>query len=200
MSAGRSKGGRVFVISSPSGGGKTTVVDRLCQSLPRLVRSVSATTRSPRSGERPGKDYQFVTVEAFTSVIRNKELLEWASVHEAYYGTPKAPVVSALKRGRDIILSIDVQGAQQIQRTLGRRAILIFLMPPSMEQLRKRLKQRKTDLPEAIRRRLATARREMACASWYDHIVINDELDHAVAQVRAIIEGTRSKQVKRGKV
>lgn len=199
MSAAALKTGHVFVISSPSGGGKTTVADRLCEALPRLVRSVSATTRAPRSGERPGKDYRFVTVEAFTALIRNKELLEWASVHEAYYGTPKAPVAAALHRGRDVILSIDVQGAQQIQRTLGRRAVLIFLMPPSMEQLRRRLKQRKTDSPEAIRRRLAAARREMACASWYDHVVINDQLDHAVEQVREIIEGARLKQAKRGK-
>lgn len=199
MSAKAPRAGHVFVISSPSGGGKTTVVDRLCQAMPRLYRSVSATTRPPRSGERQGRDYRFLTVEDFTALIRNKELLEWASVHEAYYGTPKAAVAAALARGRDVILSIDVQGAQQIQRTLGRHAVLIFLMPPSMEQLRKRLKQRKTDSPEAIRHRLAAARREMACASWYDYRVINDELDHAVAQVRDIIEGTRPKQAKGGK-
>ena len=174
-------------------------MDRLCHAMPRLVRSVSATTRMPRAGEREGKDYRFVTVDAFTGLIRNRQLLEWASVHEAYYGTPKAPVIGALNRGRDVILSIDVQGAQQIQRALGKRALLIFLMPPSMKRLHERLKERKTDAPEAIRRRLAAAKREIACASWYDHVVTNDALDHTVAQVRAIIDGTRRKRVNRRK-
>lgn len=188
-----SKKGHVFVISGPSGGGKTSVVERLCQKLPSLVRSVSVTTRKPRAKERPGKDYQFVSVDVFNAMIREKQLLEWAAVHDAYYGTPKQPVVRALGRGRDVILSIDVQGAQQIQRTLGKRAILIFLMPPSMEQLRERLQQRKTDSPAAVKRRLAVAKQEMVCASWYDHAVINDELERAVFRVLAIIQGARTK-------
>ena len=187
------KKGHVFVISGPSGGGKTTVVERLCQKLPRLVRSVSVTTRKPRPKERPGKDYQFISVDVFNAMIREKQLLEWAAVHEAYYGTPKQPVISALNRCRDVVLSIDVQGAQQIQRALGKRAILIFLMPPSMEQLRERLQQRRTEVPAAIERRLAVARQEMVCASWYDHAVINDELERAVSRVLVIIQGVRTK-------
>lgn len=168
------------------------MVDRLCRLLPRLMRSVSVTTRAPRPGERRGKDYDFVSVEAFNALIRGKLLLEWAAVHDAYYGTPKKPVMEALSRGCDVILSIDVQGAQQIQRSLGKRSVLIFLMPPSVEQLQKRLKQRKTDTEKAIRQRLAAARREMACASWYDRVVINDDLEHAVAQVCAIIKATHA--------
>ncbi len=181
--------GRVFVISSPSGGGKTTLVQRLRHQAPRLVRSVSVTTREPRPGERPGRDYRFVTPARFRYLIRSKQLLEWAKVHNAYYGTPKRPVVNTLSRGRDVILSIDVQGARQVRRALGTRAVLIFLLPPSMADLRHRLMGRRTDPPAAIRRRLAAARREIACASWYDHTVINDRLSQAVARVKSIIWG-----------
>jgi len=186
---GRSKPapGRVFVISSPSGGGKTTVVERLRRRMPQLQRSISVTTRRPRPGERAGRDYRFVTPVQFQRMIRSKQLLEWANVHGAYYGTPKRPVLEAVARGRDMILSIDVQGARKVRRLLGLRAVLIFLLPPSMDHLRRRLRQRNTDALAAIRRRLAVAKREMACASWYDHRVVNDELNRTVARVRSII-------------
>ena len=179
--------GRVFVISSPSGGGKTTVVERLRRRMPRLVRSVSVTTRRPRTGERRGRDYRFISLAAFERLRRAGRLLEWASVHGAYYGTPKASVERALMRGRDVILSIDVQGARQIRRALGRQAVLIFLLPPSFAQLRQRLMGRRTDTVAAIRRRLRVARREIACASWYDDQIVNDRLEHAVTQIERII-------------
>ena len=181
----------MFVISSPSGGGKTTVVKRLRRTVPRLVRSVSLTTRAPRRGERPGRDYRFATPAAFQRMRRRGELLEWARVHGAQYGTPKRPVLDALAHGRDVMLSIDVQGARQVRRALGRRAVLIFLMPPSMASLRQRLLRRRTDTPAAIRRRLAVAKRELRCASWYDHRVVNDRLDRAVSDVRAILVAYR---------
>ena len=183
--------GRVFVISSPSGGGKTTVVERLLRTIRGLARSVSVTTRPPRRGERDGRDYLFVSPATLNRLRRSGQLLEWARVHEAYYGTPKPPVMEALAAGRNVVLSIDVQGARQIRRKLGRQAVLIFLLPPSLDHLRERLRQRRTETPAAIRRRLAAARRELACARWYDYTVVNDELDQTVAEVGAIVKAKR---------
>ena len=177
----------MFVISSPSGGGKTTVVQRLLQTVPRAVRSVSVTTRPRRRGERQGRDYHFVSLATFQRLRRSGQLLEWANVHGAYYGTPKRATLEALAKGDCVILSIDVQGARQIRRALGRRAALIFLRPPSMRELQRRLVGRKTDAPDVIRHRLAAATRELACARWYDYTVINDRLEDAVAQVEAIV-------------
>jgi guanylate kinase len=183
--------GHAFVISSPSGGGKTTVVRMLRRRLPRLARSVSVTTRPRRPGERDGRDYRFVTRAAFERLRRTGGLLEWAAVHGARYGTPRAPVARALARGRDIVLSIDVQGARQARRALGRRAVLIFLLPPSMAQLRRRLHGRRTETTTEIRRRLAAARREIACAAWYDEAVVNDRLGDTVARLAAIVRSRR---------
>ena len=175
------------MISSPSGGGKTTVVERLLRAMPRLVRSVSVTTRLRRRQERQGRDYHFMSLAAFQRLRRAGHLLEWAAVHGACYGTPRPPILQALAKGRDAILSIDVQGARQIRRALGRRAVLIFLLPPSMDRLRHRLLRRRTETAAAVRQRLAAARREIACARWYDYTVVNDRLERAVADVRAII-------------
>lgn len=191
MSRGRMRSrrpGRAFVLSSPSGGGKTTVVQRLRRALPTLARPVSVTTRAPRVGERRGRDYRFVSPAAFHRLRRAGALLEQARVHDAWYGTPRRPLLQALARGRDAVLSIDVQGARQVRRALGTRAVLIFLVPPSMASLRQRLVRRRTDSPAAIRRRLAQARRELACAAWYDYRVVNDRLARAVRDVAAIIQ------------
>ena len=185
--AGRHNTGHVFVISGPSGSGKTTVVARLLRRLPRLVRSISVTTRAPRPGEREGRDYEFISAAYFKRMQRAGQLLEWASVHGAAYGTPKAPVLRALDRGRDVVLSIDVQGARAIRRLLEGRAVLIFLLPPSPERLQQRLMRRRTDTPSAIRRRMVAARRELACARWYDYRVVNDRLDHTVRRLGTII-------------
>lgn len=183
--------GRVFVISSPSGGGKTTVVNRLCRRMPRLVRSVSVTTRPARRDERRGREYQFVSPATFGRLRRSGQLLEWAKVHGASYGTPKRPILQALARGRDVLLSIDVQGARQVQRRLGTRAVLIFLLPPSLQELRRRLTGRRTDTASSIRRRLAAAKRELSCAAWYDNTVVNDRLRDTVARVGAVITARR---------
>ena len=182
--------GRVFVISSPSGGGKTTVVERIRRVIPQVLRSVSVTTRRPRSGERQGRDYRFLSVAAFQRMRRTGALLEWARVHGAYYGTPKRPILRALADGKRVILSIDVQGARQVRRALGTRAVLVFLVPPSLTRLRQRLQRRHTEDPASIRHRLTVAKRELACASWYDHRVVNDRLSKAVRDVKAIIIGT----------
>jgi guanylate kinase len=181
--------GRLFVISSPSGGGKTTVVRRLLRLVPGLVRSVSVTTRAPRRGEREGRDYRFISPAEFRRLRRQKALLEWARVHDAYYGTPRAPIEAAMARGRRVILSIDVQGAAKVRRALGKQAALIFLLPPSLESLRQRLVRRRTDAPAVIRRRLAAAKRELACARRYDWRVVNDRLPQTVRDVKSIIVG-----------
>lgn len=183
---GRRKG-RVFVISSPSGGGKTTLVARLLRALPRLERSISVTTRPPRRGERQGHDYQFISLRTFRRLRQSGSLLEWAKVHGAYYGTPKDAVIRTLAHGQDVILSIDVQGARQVRRALGSAAVLIFLLPPSVRQLRQRLMQRRTDTVVAIRRRLAVAEQEITCAAWYDYTLVNDRLNRAINQLRRIV-------------
>jgi len=186
--------GRVFVISGPSGGGKTTVVQRLRRAMPRLVRSVSVTTRAPRRGERHGRDYRFVSLATFQRLRRSGGLLEWALVHGAYYGTPARQVMQALAQGRDVVLSIDVQGARQIRRALGRRAVLIFLLPPSIDRLRRRLLRRRTETPVAIRRRLAAAKRELACAAWYNHTVVNDRLAETMRALSEIVKAHRKER------
>lgn len=183
--------GHAFVISSPSGGGKTTVVAKLLRRVRGLERSISATTRAPRPGEVPGRDYLFVSRARFAALKRRRQLLEWATVHGASYGTPRRPVDEALARGRDIILSIDVQGARTVRRLLKRRAVLVFLLPPSLEALRRRLTRRRTESTAAMRRRLQEARRELACARWYDETIVNDRLSDAVEQLRAIIRRAR---------
>ena len=196
--AARGRKGHAFVVSSPSGGGKTTVVERLLERLPGLVRSVSVTTRAPRAGEQPGRDYHFIAPSAFARMRRDGQLLEWATVHGASYGTPKAPVLHALADGRNVVLSIDVQGARQVRRLLGRRAILVFLLPPSLLALRRRLQRRRTESPGAMQRRLAVAKREMGCASWYDAVVVNDQLEQAVRQMASIVRAARQRKRRRG--
>ena len=183
--------GKLFVVSSPSGGGKTTVVRELLKRVPGLVRSVSATTRPPRPSERNGSHYRFVSRAQFERLRARGALLEWAKVHQAHYGTPAAPVEQMLARGRDVILSIDVQGARQLRHRFRRRAVLVFLLPPSLDDLRKRLVRRRTETPEAIRRRVAVARRELAAAREYDYAVVNKRLSRAIEQVKAIVTAER---------
>lgn len=192
--------GYVFVISSPSGGGKTSVVRGMLRRFPQLARSISMTTRSPRPGECHGRDYRFVSRRAFDRLRRSGALLEWAKVHGAYYGTPKAPIAKTLGRGRDAILSIDVQGARQIRRTFGPQAVLLFLLPPPVGVLRARLAKRRAESATAIRTRLAAAKRETACAGWYDHRVPDDTLRKTVTRVGTILARyrARSRRQRRG--
>jgi guanylate kinase len=140
-------------------------------------------------------DYRFVSREAFERLRAQGALLEWATVHQACYGTPRAPVERALARGRDVILSIDVQGAGQVRRRLGARAVLVFLVPPSLYDLKARLIKRKTETPEAIRQRLEVAKQELACVTWYDYIVLNRRLRDAIEQLKAIVIAERLRNV-----
>jgi guanylate kinase len=160
-------------------------------SLPGIYVSISVTTRPPRPSERPGVDYRFVSDAEFDRMVEAGELLEWAEVFDSRYGTPAGPIRSALERGRDALLEIDVQGARQVRRTLE-QAVLIFLEPPSLAELERRLRARGTEDDARLARRLATAEAEMGARAWFDHVVVNDDLDRASSQVAAIIAGSRS--------
>lgn len=168
--------------------GKGTVVRRLIERNPGLALSVSCTTRPPRPGEVDGLDYHFLSPEEFDRRVQDGAFLEWAEVYGHRYGTLIAPVADALQRGTDVILEIDVQGAARVRERMP-DAVLIFLAPPSFDALVERIRRRHTEDEAAMARRLAAATREMEQASWFDHVVVNDEVDQAAAQVAAIIEG-----------
>jgi len=171
--------------------GKGTVVRRLLERRPELYPSVSVTTRPPRPGEREGIDYRFVSDEEFDRLVAGGELLEWAHVVGHRSGTPALPVEEALAAGRDVVLEIDVQGARQVRQRVP-EAVLIFLAPPSLEELERRLRSRGTEDEARLALRLATARAEMAQQPEFDHVVVNDRLDQATAQVDAIIQASRT--------
>ncbi len=180
------------MIAGPSGVGKGTLVRAVRARVPdELVLSVSATTRRPREGEVDGRDYRFVDRDAFAGMIADGDLLEWAEVFDNLYGTPSSFVQEHLAAG-DVILEIDVQGAAQI-RDRAPDAVLILLRPPSLDELARRLRSRGTESEDRIARRLGEAERELAQASWFDHEVVNDDLERASSQVAAIIEESRAR-------
>lgn len=183
--------GRVFVISSPSGGGKTTIAQKVIRRVRRLVRSVSCTTRRPRSGERHGRDYFFMVRAEFDRIRRNGGFLEEARVFGQHYGTPRAFVERNLARGRDVLLVIDVQGAMKVRKRVH-DAVLIFVMPPSMQELRRRLVGRKLDTSRTIERRLKVSRREIAKRSSYDYVIVNRDIRQAARELAGIIRAERS--------
>ena len=184
--------GLLFIVSAPSGTGKTTLVERLVRDVPGLVRSRSYTSRPPRPGEQDGVDYNFVEPERFASMAAAGGFLECAEVFGQRYGTGKADTERHRQAGRDVVLVIDVQGAQQI-REHGVAAISIFVLPPSYGELEQRLGRRGKADPAQLRRRLAAARREVAASSRYDYLVVNDDIDRCVAQLRSIVVAERSK-------
>lgn len=182
--------GLLIVISAPSGGGKTTICEQLLRRDRRLSRSVSATTRLRRGQERQGREYFFVTAAEFRRRIKQRRFIEWAQVHDHYYGTPRQAVERSLAAGQDVVLVIDVQGGLAVKRQYP-RAVLIFVMPPSPQVLAARLQGRGTDTQATIRRRLQNARWEMTLAQRYDYQVVNRRLPDAVAQMQAIITAER---------
>jgi guanylate kinase len=184
--------GLLFIVSAPSGTGKTTLVERLVQVLPNLRMSRSYTSREARPGERHGVDYNFITTEDFKLRIERCEFLEWADVFGNYYGTGARDVEQLLAQGQDVVLVIDVQGARQV-KARGVDHTAIFMLPPSFQVLEQRLRGRSKDTEAQMQRRLATARAEASSYTDYDYVVVNDELDPTVTRLREIIEAERSR-------
>ncbi len=184
----------LLVVSAPSGAGKTTLCDRLLAESPGMVYSISCTTRAPRGNEVNGQDYHFLSEAEFERRVKAGEFLEYATVHGRQYGTLRQAVVEALAAGRDVLMDIDVQGAAQIRRAamgaegpLKRAYVDVFVAPPSIEALRERLSKRSEDTPAVIEQRLQNARSELECWRDYDYLIVNDQLDEAYRQLRAIV-------------
>lgn len=180
----------LIVLSSPSGGGKSTVCRALLQADPRLEYSVSVTSRAPRPGEVNGRDYWFVSEEEFCRLIESDAFYEWARVHDNYYGTRRDIVEEKLARGHDVVMDLDVVGGLTIKKQSD-RAVLIYVLPPSLKVLEERLRARGTDSEAVIQKRLRNARQEINFAEKYDFVVINENLEQTIATIRRIIEAQR---------
>ncbi len=173
------------VLSAPSGAGKTTIARALVEGEEDFAFSVSVTTRAPRAGEADGRDYWFVSDSEFREMVVRGEMAEWAEVHGELYGTPRESLVRAAAAGKHVIMDIDVQGARQIREAVP-EALLLFILPPSMEELLRRLKGRGTEGEGAIRRRLATSLNELTAAEAFDFFVVNDDLERTIGEVRTL--------------
>lgn len=189
------RNGMLIVVSSPSGGGKSTVIQALLNDDPEMEYSVSATSRPPRRGEIDGKSYHFVSDEQFQKWVDEGRFYEWAFVHNYRYGTRKDIIVEKLSRGMDVIMDLDFQGGLNIKRQ-SPDAVLIFLLPPTMEILEQRLRDRKTDSEETIQIRLRNAIEEIKHATKYDFIIINRDLDDTISKTRSIIASERHKSIR----
>jgi guanylate kinase len=179
--------GHLIILSGPSGVGKTTLRRRVQQKLASLAFSISWTTRPPRPGEKPDRDYHFVAPLRFERQIARGGFLEWARVHNDYYGTPLLPVRACLRQGRDVLLDIDVQGARQVKEKLP-EAVSVFILPPSRQELKRRLSRRRTESPQALQLRLRNAEQELADWNRFDYAVINAEIQASVKALLAIIQ------------
>jgi guanylate kinase len=184
--------GKLFIVSAPSGTGKTTLVERLVQLVPGLKMSRSYTSRAARSGERDGVDYNFISRDRFESMIRDDAFLEYADVFGNLYGTGRADTDALLSEGHDVVLVIDVQGARQV-RGRGIETVGIFVLPPSSEVLERRLRGRSKDSEDQISRRLEVARQEVSEYSGYEYVIVNDELERAVERLRSIVFAERAR-------
>ena len=183
--------GVLFVLSSPSGAGKSTIARMLLADEPQIVMSVSATTRPMRPGEVDGRDYHFVDTVRFKDMVAGGAFLEWAHVFDHRYGTPREPVDALLESGRDVLFDIDWQGAQQLYQQAGGDVVRVFILPPSVEELGRRLKSRGTDGADVIAGRMARAASEISHWDGYDYVLINDDVDSCFVQVRAILQAER---------
>lgn len=181
----------MYVLSSPSGAGKTTISRALLATNSDLIVSISVTTRSRRPGEVSGQDYFFVDIPTFNEMIQGGDFLEYAKVHDNYYGTPREPVEDALRSGKDVIFDIDWQGTQQLAEIAREDLVTVFILPPSHAELERRLRGRAQDSEEVIRRRLSKAAEEMSHYSEYDYVIINDDIDKAVARAQLILDAER---------
>jgi len=188
----RSSNAFLIVVSGPSGVGKTTLVDRMLATDPLVRRSISATTRAPRPGEVEGRDYFFVPSRRFDA-MKSGELVEWADVHGALYGTPKQFLETELAAGRDVILNIDIQGGDQVKRTFP-GAVMVFILPPSFGVLEARLRARGDLTPDVLKVRLVNARAEITAAARYDYVVLNDSVERAAGELVAIVTAERCRR------
>lgn len=187
--------GTLFVVSAPSGAGKTTLVHRLIESDPLLRLSVSYTTRAPRPGEQNGVHYHFVSPAQFRTMVENGAFLEWAEVHGNYYGTARAWVEAELAAGRDVLLEIDWQGARQIKARFP-ACVTIFILPPSFAELEARLRKRASDSDAVIAKRLANAHEELRHVHEFEYVIINDRLDVATQELIAVVTAERCRTAK----
>jgi guanylate kinase len=186
--------GLMFVLSSPSGAGKTTISRALLRADKALALSVSVTTRPKRPGERNGVDYHFIDKAAFDRRVARRQLLEHAKVFDHFYGTPAAPVNARLAAGLDVLFDIDWQGTRQLRRRMRRDVVAVFILPPSLAALGRRLKRRAQDSPAAVARRMAGALREISHWKEYDYVVVNDDLARCLAGVAAILRAERARR------
>jgi len=194
--ANRRRRGLMLLISSPSGAGKTSLSRQLVADHPDLALSVSATTREPRPGEQDGREYHFVDRDRFDAMVAADEFLEWAHVHEHLYGTPRAPVMTALAEGRDVLFDIDWQGAETISRQAPGDVVRVFILPPSMSELSRRLHARAQDHEDVIQRRLGRAYDEIPHWRSYDYVIVNDDYDRAYAELLHIYQAERLRQAR----
>jgi guanylate kinase len=188
--------GLMFVLSSPSGAGKTTIAHRLLQEDAEIVLSVSVTTRPIRPGETDGLDYRFTDRAGFKAMIEADEFLEWAEVFGHLYGTPKAQIKAGLKDGKDFLFDIDWQGTQQLYQRMETDVVRVFLLPPSIEALEARLRSRGTDPEDVIQSRMARARAEISHWDGYDYVVINDDMETCFEQVHGILRAERLRRAR----
>lgn len=189
--------GLMFVLSSPSGAGKTTLTRLLVQKEDNIDLSISVTTRKRRPSEVDGVHYHFLSREEFEKMRDAGELLEWAEVHGNYYGTPAKPVEKALAKGKDVLFDIDYQGTRQLYKKASSDVVSIFILPPSIAEMKKRIRRRATEDEMTIKKRLETAKHELKRWGEYDYVVINDDLDAAFADIHSILQAERMKRVRR---
>jgi guanylate kinase len=180
--------GKMIVICAPSGTGKSTLISKLKHDHPDLEWSVSCTTRAIRSGEVNGREYHFLSVEDFERQIQQDQFIEWARVHSNYYGTSRIFVDAGIKAGVRMLFDLDVQGADAMKKIYGDQAQVIFIEPPSIDELKKRLNNRGTDKPEVIRERIENAQRELARKNDYDYLIMNDDVDRAYQSLKSVVE------------